>query len=341
MASLARLLHPLTRRQQTLLLTMLSFGGSSGIELLSLLPDGEAEALRDKAQKLEEIPKEKRIPLMVRQLRQMMSFRTSKGLEGVEPSWLIAGFRGESPRTVAIVLLHMPSSVARQITARLPEAVRNAMPSRADLKDVPLEVVKLVRARFDAKFASMPVEHELETLRFADVILLTARELVTLIRKLGADELAAAFITVGKRALAELLGRLPPEHAEELIAAVKRVASEDAMELKGAQAFLGKVLGNFHNTDELFQKAGLYRLSRAVSNEDPVFVRQLSQRFPRAHGRLLHEYLARIRGREPIPPEQILRLRDQILDEIVDLSRRGKIEARYGQSPLAYEAREA
>src|SRR5690606_23034190 len=107
----------------------------------------------------------------------MMSFRTSKRLEGVDPSWLIAEYRGASPRTVAIVLLHMPSSVARQITARLPEAVRNAMPSRAELKDVPLEVVKLVRARFDAKFASMPVEHELETLRFADIILLTAREL--------------------------------------------------------------------------------------------------------------------------------------------------------------------
>ena len=56
MASLARLLHPLTRRQQTLLLTMLSFGGSSSIELAGLLPDAEADALRDKAQKLEEIP---------------------------------------------------------------------------------------------------------------------------------------------------------------------------------------------------------------------------------------------------------------------------------------------
>lgn len=337
---LARLLHPLNRRQQTLLLTLLSFGGSSAVELLSLLPDAEGEALREKAQKLEEIPKEKRIPLMVRQLRQMMSFRTSKGLEGVEPSWLIAGFRGESPRTVAIVLMHMPSSVSRQITSRLPDAVRNAMPSRGELTAVPLEVVKLVRARFDAKFASMPSERDLETMHFGDVVLLSARELVTLIRKLGADELAAAFVAVGKRALAELLGRLPAEHAEELIGAVKRVSADEAMEVKSAQAFLGKVLGNFHNTDELFQKAGLYRLARAVGSEEPNFVRQLSQRFPRAHGRLLHEYLARIHAREPISEEQLLRLRDHVLDEVVDLSRRGKIDARYGQSPLRYEARE-
>lgn len=336
---LARLLHPLDKRQQTLLLTALSFGGSSAGELFDLLPDDDREALLDKARKLEEIPKEKRIPLMVRQLRQLLSFRASKGLEGVEPSWLLAGFKGESPRTVAIVLMHMPSSIARQIQARLPEAVRNAMPSRSELKEVPLDVIKLVRARFDAKFASMPTEHDLETLHFRDLILLNARELVTLVRKLGADELAVAFVAVGKRALAELLGRLPPEHSEELIAAVKRASAEDHMEVKAAQAFLGRVLGNFHNTDELFQKAGIYRLARAVGGQDPIFVRQLSQRFPRAHGRLLSEYLGRLKQREPTPEEQVLRLRDQILGEVVDLARRGKIDGRYAQSPIAYEAR--
>lgn len=337
---LGRLLYPLDKRQQTLLLTALSFGGSQATELFSFLPDDVAQRMLEKAQTLEEIPKEKRIPLMVRELRQLLTFRSTKGLEGVEPSWLIAGFKGESPRTVAIVLMHMPSSIARQIQARLPEPVRNAMPSRAEFKEVPLEVIKLVRARFVAKFAAMPTERrELERLVFRDIVLLTARELVTLVRQLGADELAVAFVAVGKRALAELLGRLPPENAEELIAAVKRVAAEDSMEIKAAQAFLGRVLGNFHNTDELFQKAGLYRLARAVQGEDIIFVRQLQQRFPRAHGRLLSEYLGRLRQREPTPEEQVRRLRDQILDEVVDLARRGKIDARYAQSPVEYEAR--
>lgn len=336
---LHRLLHPLNMRQQTLLLTALSLGGSGSEELFDLLPDDEAQALRAKAQVLLELPKEKRVPLMVRQLKQWLGFRGSRGLEGVEPSWLIAGFKGESPRTVAIVLMHMPSSIARQIASRLPEGVRNAMPNRQDLREVPLEVVKLVRARFDAKFASMPTEHELEELRFADLVLLSARELVTLVRKLGADELAVAFVAVGKRALAELLARLPPEHSEELIAAVKRVAADDQIDVKEAQAFLGKVLGNFHNTDELFQKAGLYRLARAIAYEDAMVVRQLSQRFPRAHGRLLSEYLARTRERGPLPEHQVARLRDLVLDEVADLARRGKIDARYAQSPIAYEAR--
>lgn len=335
---LARLLHPLDRRQQTLLLTALSFGGSQGKELLALLPEEEQALLLQKAQKLEEIPREKRVPVMVRELKQMMTFRATKGLEGVEPSWLAAGFKGESPRVVAIALMHMPSSVSRQIVARLPDAVREAMPSREELKDVPLPVVKLVRARFDAKFATMPLERDLGELRFGDLVLLTATELVTVARHVGADEIASAFLAVGKRALAEFLNRLPAEDAEELIAAVKRADLKDQMEVKAARGFLAKVLGTFKTTDELFQKAGLYRLARAVSVEDPVVIRQLSQRFPRAHGRLLGEYLARVRegGLDGL---QARRLRDQMLDVVVNLARRGKIDARYGQSPVAYEAR--
>lgn len=336
---LARLLHPLDRRQQTLLLCLMSFGGQEADELLALLPDGEVGPLREKAAKLQEIPTEKRVPLMIRQLKQLLSFRTLKGLEGVEPSWLIAGFKGESPRTVAIVLMHMPSSVSRQIVARLPEAVRDAMPSRDDLKDLPMDLVKLVRARFDNKFASMPSAGQIEVFGFQDVILLSARELVALIRKLGLDELAQAFLAVGKRALAAFLSRLPPENAEEVVAAVKRAATGEAMDAKDAQAFLGRFLKNFSNVDELFQKAGLFRLARAIQSEDRLFLRQLSQRFPRAHGRLLADYLQKVRERDPLAPEQLLPLRDQVVDIVVDLSRRGKIDAKFGQAPTRYEAR--
>jgi hypothetical protein len=335
---LARLLHPLDRRQQTLLLTMLSFGGSQGKELLSLLPDDDAALMLEKAQKLEEIPREKRVPLMVRELKGLMTFRAMKGLEGVEPSWLSYGFKGESPRVIAIVLMHMPSSVSRQIVARLPEPVQKALPPRESLKAVPLELVKLVRSRFDAKFATMPIERELVDLRFRDIILLTAKELVALIRYVGADEIACAFLAVGKRALAEFLGRLPVEDAEELVAAVKRSDMRDQMELRAAQGFLGKVLGNFNNTDELFQKAGLYRLARAVSLEDATYVRQVSQRFPRAHGRLLTEYLQRVQA-QGLDEQQVRRLRDQVIDVMANLSRRGKIDARFGQTEIAYEAR--
>jgi hypothetical protein len=339
---LGRLLFPLDRRQQTLLLTLLSFGGASDISgYLALLPEAEAALLKEKADKLSEIPREKRVPLLVHQLKQLMSFRGQKGLEGIDPSWLIAAFKGESPRSVAIVLLHMPSSLARQITSRLPDEIKNQMPSREELlRTVPLEIAKVVRARFDEKFASMPLEQRtLETFSFRDVLLLNAKELLVLVKKLGFDELALAFIAVGKRALAAFLAKLPPETTDEMMTSVKRVAGETQMESKAAQDFLGKVLKNFANHDELFQKAGLFRLARAVAREDRTFIRQLEQKLPRAHGRVLEDYLGRLKSLAPTEDEVLGKLRDQIVEITVDLSNRGKIDARFGAAATMYEAR--
>jgi hypothetical protein len=357
---LGRVLHPLDRRQQTLLLTTLAFGGSQAAELWRLLPESEQRALAEKQQKLDEIPRDKRVPLMVRELKGLMGFRSVKGLDGVEPSWLAAGFKGESPRVIAAVLQYLPSSLTKQVIARLPEPVQRALPSREDMRGVPLEVIKLVRARFDAKFIAMPLEGELASLAFPDLVLLSAKELIVVVRGIGADEIACAFLAVGKRALAEFLSKLAPADGEELLAAVRRADVKDSMELKSAQAFLGKVLtaptaasktnpgmpvarGNtsgiaFANTDELFQKAGLYRLARALTLDDPTRVRQVVQRFPRAHGRLLLDYLERVKERE-LDEQQLRRLRDQILDGVVNLSRRGKIDQRFGAVPARFETR--
>ncbi|MCP4501117.1 MAG: hypothetical protein GY822_14250 [Deltaproteobacteria bacterium] len=357
---LNRLLHPLDQRDQALLFSSILFGGKDPEAFFNFLPDEQGQMLLQKYERLLEVPKEQRIPLIARQLKQLKSFRGTKGLEGIDPSWLLAGFKGESPRTVAIVLMHMPSSISKQITQRLPKAVRDAMPGRAELKGISLDLMKLVRSHFESKFARMPSERlKLEVLTFNGMITFRAKDLVTLTRFLGADELAVAFVAVGKRALAEFLRRLPPESAEEIISAVKRVTASEAMDVRAAQAFIGKTLGNFQSTDELFQKGGLYRLARAVHDIDPLVFRQLCQRFPRAHGRLLTEYVEKVRDRNALRDEEIMakmqdeeneeelepidhpararELRDTILEEVVGLSRKGKIDDRLGALPTDYE----
>ncbi len=362
---LGKLLHPLDRRQQSLLLATVAFSGSQAEALWSLLPDNVAAALAQKHSKLDEIPREKRVPIVVRELKGWMAFRGTKGIDGVEPSWLAAGFKGESPRMIAVALMFLPSSMSRQIVQRLPEHVQRALPGRSELMDVPLDVAKLVRARFERKFIAMPSDRELLALGFLDVVHLSARELITVVRHVGADEIACAFLAVGKRALAEFLTKLSPQDSEELLAAVRRADLKDGMELKAAQAFLGKILatspvsgkgGNntpssplpraggtmsgvaFANTEELFQRAGVYRLARALLAVEPLVVQQLVLRFPRAHGRLLLEYIERCRERGN-DESQGARLRDHILDVIINLSQRGKIDARYAAVPPRFELR--
>ncbi|MBN2359983.1 MAG: hypothetical protein JXR83_11065 [Deltaproteobacteria bacterium] len=324
------------RRDAMLLLTSIFFSGNQAAELFEFLPEEVAARLAEHSEKLLAIPRQKRLMLLVREMRRLMSIRTTFRLEGVDPSWLIAGFRGEKPRIVAMVLLHMPSSISRQIVERLPPAVRQALPPRGELRNVPLEIVQLVRKRFDAKFAMMEVPRQLSHFGFKEVLALEARELIALTRVLGIEELACAFVSVGKRALAELLRRMPRENAEELLVAVKKVTRRNAMEIKDAQKFLARVLVNFQNTDELFQKAGLYQLAKAIATEDRDFVRQVCQRFPRAHGRLLEEYLAKAKELGESDQQLTQALQDRVLDQVRDLSARGKINTRYMKYTFRY-----
>lgn len=338
---LGRLLHPLPVREQSLLLALMTFGGRNADGLLAHIPDELHAGLLEKKARLEEIPREKRLPVMIKHLRSTLSYNAPKGLEGVEPSWLIAGFKGESPRTVAIVLMHMPTSVARQIVRRLPKAVQDAMPARTELRDVSMDVVKLVRARFDAKFAAMPRDRELSEFAYQDLVIVSARDLIALVREIGLAELAAAFVALGKRALAALLRRLPRENQEELLAAVKRVAGGQQMDLKVAELFLAKVLQSFHNTDELYQKAGLYRLARASQDESPLFLRQLSQRFPRAHGRLLADYVRKVSEMDAalLGMDEKTRLRRDVVETLLELARRGKVHERFAQAKALHDER--
>lgn len=338
---LAPLLHPLDREQSSMLLAVLTFGGADAVQLLDLLPDEHAEPLKAKIEKLMEIPKEKRVPLMLRELKQYMQYRHTRGIDGVDPSWLASGFKGESPRVIAAALMHMPASVSRQVIERLPKELRESLPSRAELQKVPLSVLKLVRARFDEKFASMPVlENDLRALSFREIMVLEGRELVALTRALGIEELAVAFSSVGKRALAELLARLPKPNAEELIAAVRRVDPQDMEDIKTAQVFLSRILTGFTHTEELFQKSGLYRLARACLYEDHELVRRVCQRFPRAHGKLLLDYLLRVRElRDTLTEERTLRIQDTVLDQVKELAGRGKIASRYLAADYRFRTR--
>ena len=74
--------------------------------------------------------------------------------------------------------------------------------------------------------------------------------------------------------LAELCRRLQRSKAEELILAVRRASKTDAPDLKTAQRFLSRVVVNFDDTEEFFQKAGLWRVSEAASlvgqHSDPL-----------------------------------------------------------------------
>lgn len=341
--------YGLPPRLVMLLSTMFLFDGEEDLELIQYLADDDALALEERAQKLAEMESDRRAAMVAREIRRQLQFAGLAGLEAIDPTWLLAAVRGEQPVTIGIILSQLSSTARSKILGQLPSAVRTRIPPKEDLKHVRMDVVRIVRQKFEGKFATMPAPPGEPTyFYFRDIALLEARDLVQLIRAMGIDQLAAAFLPIGRRKLAELCMRLHEQAAQELIATVRETEERDAMTINDANDFLSRLLlgikNDAHKPDEdkesfqreLFQKAGLARLAYAVRHERPTFIQQLAQRLPRSHGQLLKNYVYRLGAQTEVDEARVRRLQDLTLQRVEKLAARGKVNPRYLKFTFCY-----
>jgi hypothetical protein len=325
--------EPLDERDTMLLLTTLTVGGSDEVGVFAYLPADRRARLEEKSRALLAIPKEKRVPFIVHEMKQALAFKGLRGAERVDASWLIQGLKGESPRVVAAVLVSLPAPTVRAVLEKLPAGIRQRLPPKEEMKRVPVELLRAVRELFEARFAPMPAPSP-KGFGFRDVLLLERQDIYRLMRDLGLVELGQAFVSVGKMALAELCRRLPQERAEELVAAVRSAPQVDLPELKSAQRFLSRVVVNFTDTEEFFQKAGLWRLAKASRLEGEAFRAAFRQRVPREVGQLFESYLEKAGDMEDLGDDVLRRLQDAILLRLRELARRGVISSQWATVEL-------
>lgn len=351
-AAIANLFYPLSPRLTVLLGTIFTQGGEDDLYLIDFLTDEDAYLLKEKAELLVQLDGPKRAAIVAAEMRRQFQFRGLLGLDQVDPSWLLSALKGEQPITIGIVLAQLSASARARILSQLPPAVRDRVPSREELKGTRLEIMRAVRQIFESKFAVMPVPPtEPTNFYFKDIVLLEGRELMQLVRALGIDELGSAFLTIGKRKLAELCTKLAREAAEELVAAVKQTEERDALDLKDANAFLQRLVLGLKIDEargvspeeakdrfqrELFQKAGLLRLARGLRAERPGYVQQLAQRLPRSHGRLLQSYVSKIDEIFETDDAKLRRVQDLILYRVEKLAARGKVNPKYLKFTFCY-----
>ena len=326
---------PLDQRELGLLLTTLTAGGSDQAGVFAFLPSPSRERVQQKAQALLQIPTEKRVPLMVRELKNALEFNGLFGIERMDPSWIVHGIKGESPRMVGVILLHLPIHVVRSILRRLPQHVRRALPPKSEIRNIPGDLATTLRQLFEARFAPMPTLGQGD-FTFLDIIHLERQELYRLIRDLGLIELAQAFVSVGKMALLELCRRMPRSDAEELVQTVKLASRVDVPDPKSAQRFLSRVVSNFESTEEFLQKAGLWRLAKASVGESKRFRRAFGQRLPRRAGNLLFEFMERGDDMAEVDAAARQRLQDSVLIRVVLLSRTPAIAATWGKVTMRF-----
>ncbi len=324
---------PLSDRDAMLLLTTLTVGNAEDLAIFAHLPPEARGPMQEKAEKLLAIESKKRIPFMVHEIKQAISFRGLRGLERVDPSWILQGLKGESARVVATVLISLPAPTVRSILKRLPPGIRAKLPPKDEVKRVPVELVRSVRQIFESRFASMP-EPSAKGFAFRDILQLERKEIYRLMRELGLVELGQAFVAVGKLALAELCRRLPRDKAEELILAVRSASQVDMPDLKTAQRFLSRVVVNFSDTEEFFQKAGLWRLAKAALLEDAQVREGFRQRLPREAGQLFISFVDKAGEMTELEEPVLKRLQDSILLRVREMSARGVLSAQWANLDL-------
>ena len=164
---------------------------------------------------------------------------------------------------------------------------------------------------------------------FRDIIQLDRDDIYKLMRDLGLIELGQAFAAVGRMALAELCRRLPRAKAEELILAVRSASKVDIPDLKTAQRFLSRVVVNFDDTEEFFQKAGLWRIAKGALLEDEVFRAAFRQRLPRSAGELFDTFFDKAGEMEDLTPDMLQRAQDATLRRVQKLAKDGAISPQW------------
>lgn len=276
----------LSKRQTMLLLTSLAFGGSEAVTAYAHLTPDEEELLKHRAEGLNQIPRDKRVPLLVQEIKKLVQQRRRQ-LGSADPRRLAALLKNERPALAEVVLSAVPGEVAAVVRAelRLSQAVRLT-------REVKPEVLAIVRWKLEDALRSSSAQ--LGSFRFTDVMTLQQRELLAVADRMGARVLATAVAGLGEGA-ADFLGKLPPDQRSLASKAAEAGAARRLTE-KDAKLVLD-MHGAMENPSLGLRSAGVQRIVRAAYAQSADFAKNLASRHQGELGKLLQRWLRDEKGK--------------------------------------------
>ena len=186
----------LSKRQTVLLLTSLTFGGADAMASFKHLPPEEEELLRYRAQALLQIPRDRRVPLLVQEMKRLFTARRRQ-LSSADPRRLADVLSKERPVMIEVVLRALPVELAEAVRASIPNH-----PTMRLQREVGKDVLAIIRWKLEEA-----LQHNVPrvgTFRFTDLLTLQQREIFSVCDRMGA------------RVLATAIAGLPDAEAEQL-----------------------------------------------------------------------------------------------------------------------------
>ncbi len=302
----------LSKRQTMLLLTSLAFGGSGSVESFAHLAPEEEELLKFRAQTLIQIPREKRVPLLIQEIKRLLTQR-KRQLGGADSRELAALLKNERTAMIEVVLRALPVDLADAVRSQV--GVRPTVKLRREVKP---DILSIIRWKIEDGLKSR--SPNVGSFRFADVMTLQQRELIAICDRMGARVLSSAFAGLSAEDRDALFAKLPPDQRTLALraaeaAGTRRLSEDDA-----------KTVLDMHGANENpslgMRSAGVQRVVRASVAQSPEFAQRLAERHPGELGKLILKWFREERAR----PVKADGGRADIVEQMERLSQRGVID---------------
>lgn len=279
----------LSKRQTMLLLTALTLGGAEATSCFKHLPDEEQALLKHRADEVQKIPREKRIPLLVQEMKRLVTARRTR-LGSADLDQLLGILKGERRSVVEVILRGLPANLAEVARRRLPHS---NLRLRRELNP---EVLSIVRDRLEQSLARSAPKRGI--FKFSDLLQLESREVLTICDRLGVRALATALAGLPAEEREGLLGSLAPDLRRAVAKAIHSVfdralAEDDARGALSAHGDWEQAPG------DVLRSAGTQWLARACLAQSPEFAARLVERQRGDLGRLLVHWIREERRHAP------------------------------------------
>lgn len=277
----------LSKRQTMLLLTSLAFGGSEAVGAYEHLDQSEEELLKHRAAGVLQIPRDKRIPLLVQEIKRLVTQRRRQ-LASADPKRLATLLKKERSTIVEVVLGALAADLANAVRAEM----GNPAPVKL-LRDVKPEVLSIVRWKLeDAMRSNAP---QVGSFRFTDLAMMQQREVLAVADRMGARVLATAIAGLPEEERQAFLTKLPPDQRQLAARAAEAGATRRLTE-KDAKLVL-EMHGALENPSLGMRSAGVQRIVRACYAQGPDFAQRFAERHQGEIGKLFARWLREEKGK--------------------------------------------
>jgi hypothetical protein len=244
-------------------------------------------------------------------------------IKDIHPSWILELIRDERPRVIGLICRYLPGQQVRYLLDHLPAATKSRLPSLHESFSIPEPLVEQVRLFFERSFFSAPRPAPQEAFSLSHIAWMSARDMTTLIRELGYEEIRRAFASVAGKALQVFLTRFPIEEANQVRLRLARGRPVLAAERQRAQQHLVRVDLDIQRAADLPFEIGLSVLAQAVAPEATEWAKAVVYRLVSRDGHSLKRYV-----RESLHEHAEARQQhraESLLAFIRDLAEQGKI----------------